>query len=91
MLRVQTAESLQHYQKMQDQNYIFRVRTKVNERGEIISALYGKIHGRIETGGYLQPLPRLQFTYYLNPTPNDRNIEFDPEKNLFGGDIHFAP
>lgn len=23
------------------------------------------------------------FTYYLNPTPNDRNIEFDPKRNLF--------
>lgn len=25
----------------------------------------------------------LEFTYYFNPTPNDRNLEFDPEKNLF--------
>jgi hypothetical protein len=24
----------------------------------------------------------MQFTYYLNPTPNDRNIEFDPKQNL---------
>jgi hypothetical protein len=72
-------------------DYIFRVRTKVDDSGKIISALYGKIHGSIETGGYLQALPRLLFTYYLNPTPNDRNIEFDPEKNLFGGRDRFAP
>jgi hypothetical protein len=26
---------------------------------------------------------RVSFTYYFNPTPNDRNIEFDPEQNLF--------
>lgn len=25
----------------------------------------------------------LRFTYYLNPTPNDRNVEFDPKRNLF--------
>jgi hypothetical protein len=25
----------------------------------------------------------LLFTYYLNPTPNDRNLEFDPKRNLF--------
>jgi hypothetical protein len=25
------------------------------------------------------------FAYYFNPTPNDRNIEFDTEKNLFKG------
>ncbi len=23
------------------------------------------------------------FTYYLNPSPNDRNLEFDPKRNLF--------
>jgi hypothetical protein len=33
---------------------------------------YGKIYGDF-----------MQFTYYLNPTPNDRNIEFDPRHNLF--------
>ncbi len=25
----------------------------------------------------------MRFSYYLNPTPNDRNLEFDPEQNLF--------
>ena len=25
----------------------------------------------------------LKFTYYLNPAPNDRNLEFDPKRNLF--------
>lgn len=25
----------------------------------------------------------IEFTYYFNPTPRDRNLEFDPEKNLF--------
>jgi hypothetical protein len=27
----------------------------------------------------------MQFSYYLNPTPNDRNIKFDPKQNLLGG------
>jgi len=26
-----------------------------------------------------------QFAYYLNPTPIDRNIEFDPKQNLLQG------
>jgi len=60
--------------------YYFRVRTKLDEHGNIISARYGKIYGDF-----------LSFTYYLNPTPNDRNVEFDPEKNLFGGRDRFAP
>ncbi len=25
----------------------------------------------------------MQMKYYLNPTPNDRNMEFDPSQNLF--------
>jgi hypothetical protein len=61
------------------QNYFFRIRTVLDEQWNIKSALYGKIAGPIECGaqGYIQ------FTYYLNPTPNDRNMEFDPSKNLF--------
>ena len=62
-----------------DANYFFRVRTKKNEAGEIVSALYGKIHGDFRFGR----VGELQFRYYLNPTPNDRNMEFDPSRNLF--------
>ncbi len=63
----------------EDQNYVFRVRTKKDDKGNIVSALYGKIHGEI---GWWQNSV-IRFTYYLNPTPNDRNLEFDPNKNLF--------
>ena len=58
-----------------NQNYYLRVRTKIDEKGNIVSAHYGKIYGDF-----------MQFSYYLNPTPNDRNIEFDPKQNL----IHSA-
>ena len=54
-----------------DRNFNFRVRTKVDEKGNIISAHYGKIYGDF-----------MSFIYYLNPTPNDRNVEFDPKRNL---------
>jgi hypothetical protein len=63
-----------------DQNYFFRVRTKKDAQGNIISALYGKIYGDFNhaaAGG------KLAFTYYLNPEPNSRNMEFDPSRNLF--------
>jgi hypothetical protein len=36
--------------------------------------LYWKIYGDF-----------MQFRYYLNPTPNDRTVEFDPKQNLLGG------
>jgi len=54
-----------------NRNFYFRVRTKLDESGKVVSARYGKIYGDLA-----------QFTYYLNPTPNDRNIEFDPKQNL---------
>ena len=57
-----------------NRNYFFRVRTALDVNGNVVSAHYGKIYGDF-----------MQFTYYLNPTPNDRNIEFDPKQNLLGG------
>jgi hypothetical protein len=51
--------------------YFFRVRTVLDENGNVKSALYGKIYGDF-----------MQFKYYLNPTPSDRNVEFDPKRNL---------
>jgi hypothetical protein len=58
-----------------NRNYYFRVQTVKDHDGNIVSAHYGKIYGDF-----------MQFSYYLNPTPNDRNIEFDPKQNL----IHSA-
>jgi len=63
----------------EDQNYFFRVRTVLDGQNKVKSALYGKIRGPIECG----PQGIVQFTYYLNPTTNDRNMESDPTKNLF--------
>jgi hypothetical protein len=57
-----------------DRNYYFRVRTVLDSRGNILSTHYGKIYGDF-----------MQFRYYLNPTPNNRNVEFDAKHNLLGG------
>jgi hypothetical protein len=77
-----TERTISDYQK--DANYFFRLRTKKDPGGNITSAFYGKIYG--EFGGYVdmrKTIFRLGFTYYLNPEPNSRNMEFDPKKNLF--------
>jgi hypothetical protein len=68
------------------QYLVFRTRTVTNEAGRIVSANYGKIYGPnlqnpIEYG-HMGDADRLMFTYYFNPTANDRNLEFDPGKNL---------
>jgi hypothetical protein len=65
----------------QDQNYFFRVRT-VKKDGKIVSALYGKIHGDIGAGFFNPPKVIIVFSSWLNPTPLDRNMEFDYERNL---------
>ena len=64
-------------------NYFFCVRTRTNEAGIVTNAYYGKIHGDFEFGGASAKGGYLKFTYYLNPTSNDRNMEFDPKQNLF--------
>ena len=47
-----------------------------------MSALYGKIHGAIQWGWE----GGVVFSYYLNPIPNDGNLEFDGKNNLFKPD-----
>jgi len=66
-------------------NYFFRIRSETNDIGIITNAYYGKIRGSFEFVGAADAGNGswLNFTYYLNPTPNDRNMEFDPKKNLF--------
>lgn len=72
-------ETESSHAKREDLNYFFRVRATKDEQGRLVSALYGKIYGdfRFDERG------RVAFTYYLNPTPNDLNMECDPERNLF--------
>jgi hypothetical protein len=62
-----------------DQNYFIRVRTRLDEAHHVISALYGKIDGDIQFWAN----GKMRFTYYINPKANDRNMEFDVERNLF--------
>jgi len=58
------------------------MRTVLDEKGNIISASYGKIYGPIEYGELDNDRGGVRFIYYLNPTDSDRNIEFDPSRNL---------
>jgi hypothetical protein len=67
-------------------NFYFRTRTVTDASGNIVSAHYGKIYGDFQFDaanrdwGYLCTLALV--TTYFNPTPNDRNVEFDPKRNL---------
>ena len=59
-------------------NYAFRIRTEKDGNGNIKSAYYGKVYEDFRVN-YLRGIA---FRYYLNPTPNDRNLEFDRKTNL---------
>ena len=58
--------------------YAFRIRTEYDENGNIKSAYYGKIYNDFD----ISSLDGVSFLYYLNPTPNDRNLEWDMKTNL---------
>ena len=63
--------------------HAFRIRTVRNEHGEIITSHYGKIYGDFAMKFNRDETPRgVYFTYYLNLTPNDRNLEWDMKHNL---------
>lgn len=61
-----------------DVNYLFRVRTKVDQNGNIIEAKYGKLVGEF---GFV-PNKQVTFRYIFNPD-GTRNLEEDPKQNLF--------
>ncbi len=75
--------STNYFRPDEQQSFYFRVRTVTNESGELTSALYGKIRSYIGFDVRREKTGTISFTYYLNPTPNDRNLEFDPKRNLF--------
>jgi len=69
--------------------YLFRIRTKMDSNGKIVSAFYGKLTG--DDFGHNLRQGKFDFTYCLNPEPNSRNMEFDPKRNLFGKPSPFKP
>lgn len=61
----------------------FRIRTQMDGQGCIKRAYYGKIYGDINIRlGYAYSIGGIGFLYYLNPTQNDRNLEWDQKNNF---------
>lgn len=61
-------------------NYLFRVRSEVDEKGNVVRAMYGVVSGDfIPVGGNNEIGRNVSFTYALN-TDWTRNLEFDPAK-----------
>jgi len=68
----------QNYEDNKNVNYIFRVRTKTDTDGHIMSACYGRIQGELTMSGKLG----LQYEYWFNPVPNERSLEWNGENLL---------
>jgi len=67
----------------EDRCYCFRIRSKFNNEGELTEAYYGKIYGDFNFKGHMQTgFNGVQFLYYLNPKPLDRNLEWDMKNNM---------
>lgn len=75
-----------------DQCLILRIRTKVDEFGELIGAHYAKIYAPMDFGYALKTPGSMEMRYYLNPNNNDTNLEADTSKNLLNSrDVGFQP
>lgn len=59
---------------------VIRSRVKCDENGKIVSANYSKILGTMRLVGGVGVEEAV-----FNPRPNDTNLEFDPERNLYQG------
>jgi len=65
-----------------DRCYSFRIRSRFDEKGNLIEAYYGKIYGDFRFRGTDKGFHGASFLYYLNPTSLDRNLEWDMKNNL---------
>lgn len=95
-LQVSRKESgYENNSKPRNTSYFFRTRSKEVLPGKFVYN-YSKLQAGfsfVMGGGifleepYRERHPQeyglVEFTYYFNPTPNDRNLEFDPKRNLF--------
>jgi hypothetical protein len=80
--RVPDLPKVRSIEEVEALKYYFRVRTVVQE-GQIVSALYGKLSQGFFIGATNPTNTNVRTCYYLNPTPLDRNMEFDLKQNLF--------
>ena len=66
-------------------NYVFRVRSKTGENGNITKSNYGRIMGGlfVAAGSDNPTAIAIRFEYYFNPKINDTSLEFASGSNLF--------
>jgi hypothetical protein len=72
---------LAHCRELMKNNGMFlRIRTQLDKDGKVVSAHYAKIVSPQRPGN--------RFKILYNPTPNDRNLEYDLKTNLRWQELH---
>lgn len=80
-LRTGHRPDLAHCREQMINNGMFlRIRTQLDKDGNVVSANYAKIVSPLGAGN--------GFTIFYNPTPNDRNLEYDLRTNLRWQELH---
>jgi len=73
--QVYKLSTLSNYrEKLQNNGMFLRVRTQLDKDGNVVSAHYAKLVSPQGAGN--------GFKFFYNPTPNDRNLEYDLKTNL---------
>ena len=63
--------------------YYFRIRSRFDDKGNLVEAYYGKVYGDFNFhGDWYLGFQGFDFLYYLNPKSLDRNLEWDMKTNL---------
>ena len=79
-------------QLKEDECLILRTRSRIDEDGHLIGVHYGKIYGPLRFGFSRKAPGEMKIFHYFNPTENDANLEYDPNKTLlFSGKIGTPP
>jgi len=80
-----TRPDLTACRKLMHNNGLFlRIRTQLDKEGNVVTANYAKIL----CPGVSRYAPMFSFNIFYNPTPNDRNLEYDFKTNLRWKELH---
>jgi hypothetical protein len=83
--QVYNLTTLSNYRdKMKNNGMFLRVRTQLDKDGKVVSANYAKIVSPLVTTLSAGNV----FKIFYNPTPNDRNLEYDLKTNLRWQELH---
>lgn len=66
--------------RLANNGLFLRVRTRLDKDGNVLSAHYAKIVSPQGAGN--------SFLFFYNPTPDDRNLEYDRKTNLLWKELH---